>query len=991
MADSVVEIFEQLVRLPAPLPEMATFLLGLDPKDIVAIRKKTKQLAKKFDTGNVPETWALLFMAGLASYARQEALQRSFSSYWNGDFLEAAFGQKRYQGPCEPLLTVLRHARPPWLTDWLLGLARTFTGQVLPYTQLRTLADEGLITYDPWLFAQALARRLDYRNAAENDRPNLTDYLLAQFRADALLLTRDLPLLFDYDTRAEEAEMMGPTYRESITWLTLIPELIASGHLHRADILTRCLLALRRDFHRALLTWFKNLYLSLQPTRAEQLAHQAELLALVEHSLPLVVNFALGQLKDLCLDPGFRLAALLLPAESLLARPDVAASLVALLTSLGRVLRSAPAQAPTVARLYAAALAHPAAAVQDRAAKGLAALLAATKSSLSSPDRQAVIAALGDAAGQLGATARALLAPWLAAPPAAGAATAADYAPLLDFVPDLSATTAVVPVADWPELLFLTGQVLKHDDALALERWLDGLLRLRSRLPPHYAPALRPYLQQLWPKLKGKTEAETEELLREPALAVGHAGLVQALLLSWARGFAAPLVPGIHLRYDSSLGYPYKDLFTIIADPLVAAEQQRLAFAETLLREQRALPLLSTPSHAPHWVSPNALITRLLTYEATGQSPHPVDLAVALARTAHAHPTEAAAALAQLPRLRHAGLRALLAWLLGPVAEPLPAGVADLADPTAAPAPGAGAAALAAALPQLWAVAARTKQPAGEFPGLAGVAAAGVPGVVHPWQPSWWVGVQSRTYKQPWGPDQPDITQHWTAVLLALPLTPAPVPPTLLYSLAATVPLEAAEPFVNLDNYAGALADDYPFLGALLPQYPAPLHWHTLRISNTDTLSAATLTSLLGPGPCFEEAATLLLARTLGYQNALAVEVLLAATKHRRLVPAALGRVLGKMLAGDFADAGHLAKNLAQTRASSPAADAVLSQLFATLLAELPATPLPKLRLLLETYADLLARTQQPVPAPVQAQLGAWQATASLRKISRTLLAQHAA
>ena len=174
MADSVVETFEQLVRLPATLPEMATFLIGLNPKETAAIRTKTKQLAKEFDTDNVPKIWALLFIAGLASYGRQEALQRSFSSNWNGDFLEAAFGQKRYQEPCAPLLAVLRHARPNWLTDWLLGLAHTFTGQVLPYNQLRTLAEEGLIAYDPWLFAWALGNRLDYRNAVENDRPDLT-------------------------------------------------------------------------------------------------------------------------------------------------------------------------------------------------------------------------------------------------------------------------------------------------------------------------------------------------------------------------------------------------------------------------------------------------------------------------------------------------------------------------------------------------------------------------------------------------------------------------------------------------------------------------------------------------------------------------------------------------------------------------------------------------------------------------------------------------
>jgi hypothetical protein len=274
------------------------------------------------------------------------------------------------------------------------------------------------------------------------------------------------------------------------------------------------------------------------------------------------------------------------------------------------------------------------------------------------------------------------------------------------------------------------------------------------------------------------------------------------------------------------------------------------------------------------------------------------------------------------------------------------------------------------------------------------MAAAGVPGVGQPWQPGWRVAAQSRTFRSPWGANPPEITHNWIALLLELPLTPAPLPATLLYSLAATVPLEDPEPFVNLDNYVGQLADDYPFLLALLPQYPAPLHWHTLRLSSggyVGVLYTAALTSLLGPGPCFDEAATLLLAFTLRQTDGLPVEVLLTATAQQRVVPAALGRALGKFLAGGLAEAGPVAQNLSQTRASSPAAEAMLGQLFAALLPELPTTPPRNLRPLLETYADLLARTRQPVPAPVQAQLHAWQATTSLRKISKTLLAHTAA
>ena len=988
------------------MPELIDFLLALDKPGQVAVRLHTKALYKALndwrnDTEEVKKLrnrTNALFLAGLATYSKQEALGRGFELPWGIDLDNT----KDNRGYKEHFMRVVRHGRPAWLTDWLLRLTRTNPWS-FTYGLLRELEAESLLSYDPWLAVQLLGNRLNHYNRTGKERgQSLAAYVLAQLQADATLLARDLPLLFDYDTAADSASIYLDKNRAPITWLTLLPQLVASGHLERADLLTRCLLALRRDFRRPLLTWFKNIFLSFAPSPAERLARQQELLELLAHSLPLVVNFALDQLKDLWAEPDFAAESLLLYADALLSRQDLKTGLKTLLGGVGKLLKAQPAHAPALAGLCAAALAQADSAVQERAAKLLADLLRAKKPLLSADETADLTATILTYATLLAPPARAVLAPWLAPPAAAGvpAATAARYAPLADFVPDISPATVLTPVTDWHELLFLTGQVLKYDDPAAFERWLDGLLQLRGQFPAGFAEQLQPYLKQVFAwELQGLTPERQANALLHYKFGGNHVGqpdFIRALLASWFANFETPRLLKINLT-EQAHNHP---------DPLLALERQRLAVAETRLHPASptpVLPLLSTPSHAPHWVAPTALVERILAHEAAGLLPDPADLALALARTAYAAPADAAAARLLLPRLAHTGLRELLGWFLSPTApaEALPtfgpsaqSVVKSLADRLgklltfryhALPVP------LADALPWLWVVAARTRHPDAELPALRPLA--DYPGVAAPWQPGWHFEPKSRTDKYPWNKQQPEVTTTWTELTVATE-HPGQHPPSplALYSLHAR--LRQTERY-----HLWSLPASLPFLLTLVPGNPAPLHWHVLRAAcRTDASGSESrdavqhvLHTLLAPGPALAESTSVLLAAGLTHAapvcRALALEVLLATVAQRRLVPAALGAALGRLLGASFAPVQRLADGLAELRAIDAATDDALTQTLAALLPELPTEPPRNTRKLLDAYADLVGRTRQPVPAAVQARLHAWQASVSLKKASATLLA----
>jgi hypothetical protein len=898
---------------------------------------------------------------------------------------------------------LMEHVRPTWLADLLLPQARsTDTWGVPYYSFVRKLEQRHLLAFEPELFAKTLPNWLPelgtIYSETEPIAPDANALVASTIAADPTVLTRDLLLLFDFDTHVEKAwcrvqKHPGPTEDwsgrwqewnqlhppQGLGWQEVFVRLTASGHLDRADILTRCLGALRRDFRRPLLTWFRALFLALKPTFTERLARQQELTELLAHAQPLVVNFALEQLKDLLPEPGFDLAPLLRSAESLLARPDLKTGLRTLVAGLARLpQRVVAGHAPAVAGLLTTALAHPDATVQERAAKGLAELLTAKKPLLSPTETTAALATLAQQTDLMGAAARTALAPWLAAPAVATAASApASYAPLTQFVPDISPATAIAPVADWHELLFLTGQVLAHDEPAARERWLDGLLRLHGRLPAGAAAQLQPYLGQALPPLKKASAAEASALLASPLALHGHAGLLLALLLGWAGGFATPRVASVLVTRSHST-----------PTPLLAMEQQRYLLAETRLRTAQALPLLSTPTHQPHWVAPSILISKLLAYQAAGTAPTAPDLAVALARAAHAHPAEAAEALCRLPRLADAGLRELLTWFFGPPSQPLPA-----LAPAAGRTPARLDTTLAGALPELWAVAARTKAPAATFPALAASLGYDYAGLAQPLPTTCEAVPRENRYPDPTQPGQEAVYRFVELSWRSGATTPAPSP-LLLYA----PPVGESRSGSWEDNWL--LVSDLPHLFSLLPNYPAPLHAHVLRCaawadnlesSERDLLLRA-LTALLGPGPALEAAATAVLASGLIHHSppgrSLAQEVLLQAIAHGRLHPAALGQILGQQLASGYAPAARLADNLFPIKGIDALTDDAVRQVLAALLPALPAAPPRNLRQLLDAYADLLARTRQPLPAAVRPNLLAWQPTASLKAAAKALLAR---
>ncbi|MFD2717473.1 DUF6493 family protein [Hymenobacter monticola] len=987
---SVVDTFERIIRHQG-LSQLVPLLLALDKKEQLAVRAKTKALRKELTEFRQlgSSTWgrtgtelqlAMLFLAGVATYTRKEAmgLNEALGMHWGEGDARSAHR--------EAFFAVAEYARPNWFREWFERQSRGGPWGLPDYELLREMESRGLIDYDSALFSRTLAHSLHLKSfhfrRDKKPVPNYAEKLLHDFEAGAATIERDLLEFFDYDTTVDSTQAYTGVAQQHVAWLNVLGHLVATGHLDRTELLTRSLMALRRDFRRPLLTWFKNLFLDLQPTPAECLSQQLELVELLAHTQPQVVNFAMDQLKAFWTDAAFDPAPLLLYAEGVLTRQDLKTAQRTLLGGLEKLLKRNPALAPELGRLAVSAMASADAAVQAKAAKLLAAMLQAKQPLLSADEKADLLTWLADYADLLTAGARQLLGTWLGSTPALSPTEGGVYVPQVGFVPDLSAATAVVPVADWHELLFLTGQVLRHDNALELERWVDGLLRLRPQFPIDAAQQLMPYLVQVRPALKGKTGEQASAIIAGNGLS-GHIGLVQALLLGWAQGFTTERVNKVNVRHDHDT-----------SDPLVLVEQGRFRAAENHLRTRSGLPLLSTPSQAPHWVAPSVLVDKLMQYEAAQVEPDPFDLVVALARTAYANAADARTALARLSLLQRVELRELLQWLLTPGQHPLPAfqpaKTSLLKHLTTRlgkllPANAGSTSALADAWPWLWAVAARTRQPEGVFEELNGLIPTDYTGVVRPWAPEWEFEIKTNTWVEQWKPGKPTVTQQYPVLQFPSKYTSqTPPSPLLLYSQHAR--------FRAMGQAGWLLPHDYRFVASLIPNNPVPLHWHVVRTAawadglestERDVMQAA-LQELLGPGPMFPAPTTLLLALGLMHKvpacRALALEVFLSGCANGRLAPAELGTILGRFLAHEFVPVQRLADNLQQARAIDASTDDALLQVLTNLLLELPAEPLRNTKKLVELFADVSGRSGRKPAEAVARKLGGWNGSAALKK-----------
>ena len=242
-------------------------------------------------------------------------------------------------------------------------------------------------------------------------------------------------------------------------------------------------------------------------------------------------------------------------------------------------------------------------------------------------------------------------------------------------------------------LLFLLGDCLRERTPQTIDIFFEGFNQLQDDFPADFKEQLAPYLKQLERHWNG----------------IASVPILRWFLQRWTG--------------DKKKLNKEDETFFLTTLPYLYHKAQHLL---EKLKEKNKLPFLSTPTHAPFYIEAEALMDRLLQYEAQGENPDLHDLVVACNRLLFKEVSATAKEKAQ--QLKGAYTPAIQYYI----------GLTDKVQPTEELLP-------------LWTQITRIKHPDGEFVEFANTSAKDFPTVVKPFMIDFWM----KTRKQS------DVTFHY--------------------------------------------------------------------------------------------------------------------------------------------------------------------------------------------------------------------------------------
>jgi hypothetical protein len=406
--------------------------------------------------------------------------------------------------------------------------------------------------------------------------------------------------------------------KEKTGWNPLFTQFAAEGKIDRQRLLKESLLASNKNFNKVLSGWFIQLFTDLQPTTAELIALQKELISVLSapHSKP--VNAILGAIKNIHQESSFNLDPFLDAVPALLAS-DTKSIVNTTISILEKIVQQQPHHAKNIGRLACHAFIHQDDSLQEKAAKLITAVMA--------PDDATLQEALQPYKSTMLLSARKLL---------------AGYSDSL--VTDIKSATALHPenetpqnkvlvsipaVASFDDLVFLASQAFDNNQPWHIAVFPAALLQWQKEIGPADLQKFEPALQRAL-KMKGKPltgkQGELDYWLAMFFIEVcsqwvntypTETTTLRKQLEKFNPVRQEQIPPSTQSYYSLDPCGPYQHL-------LVLALQK--------LRQQDTLPLLSTPTHEPGWIDALILTKRLVQYEESKTVPHEMDLQVAISR-----------------------------------------------------------------------------------------------------------------------------------------------------------------------------------------------------------------------------------------------------------------------------------------------------------------------------------------------------------------------
>lgn len=815
------------------------------------------------------------------------------------------------------VLPILQWAKPSWTADFLLDKTRTEDWRSVNYWALRELESLGLIEYNPELFALSLARYNGY--SRQENYKNTMSRFVRQILEDELSYTRDVPQLLQYDTQLHHHSMEdynSGQYQAGSLWQHIFNELIQQHKIERKWLLEQSLLVQTKEWNANLRSFFRKIFTEMAPSDDELAGLLSHIFPLYNATLSAVVNFAIDLTKKAFGHPKFDTASFLEWSAPVAMRTDCKGGIKSLLLLWEKTAKQMPERSKEVSHIVADVFMVPDLSLQERAAKVIE--KAGDKKDESLQDK--LVMYTPQLLGNVGAS----LAGFMPDSTAILSEEVAEYtyAPSLKPLVLLDDRQVQLP-GDWNGILFQFGKFISSDEVIDAEIMLHIYTTMRHLFPADAQDQLKAYSKQL--------------------------------INRYFNGYYKNIVRDFLIGKIEAPNTPFKEPHQYMRKSKVVSLMYKLALlSEAKMQRAGALPLLSLPSHYPHWVAPEVLVNRLLQYQQQNEPVDSVDLAIAISRMPREKVADAIPLCAQLD----GDMAQLILYCLGEQSQirikessffkNLFTREKDSDKPIHQHA--------------LWAVAARTHNPDGHFTELEHTALKQLPNVVSPFVPE--LGM-----KEKWNEWKDYKTKElvrspsWYELSFELPQHNF-MPQALLYSI------DLFNRGKNVWEYHVLAASDVTYWHSIMPQNDEALALMLIKADcriadeNSDVLPGFLHAGLL-PGFVFGNNALMVLAVSCFKQKkeirALAAEVLIQHIQQQSIDLIALAKALSFLVNEQFGPLQRFTDTLALVKDVSSLHNTALAILLEGLLAGFhPKEKLPvNFKKLIELYFDLITKTKR--------------------------------
>lgn len=534
----------------------------------------------------------------------------------------------------EKLTPILPWFCPDWFNAYVDKLSlQEYVGNYFDYDWYLELVEQGYLQINRQIVAKILPELIFPRE----EKTWKFEYKPENLLKRDITLRDHIWYLFEFETNLHGAENYKQFEDDSVPgrWMDALKRYVKEERINRERLLKESISSATKNFNQSASNWFMDLFMFLKPTKAELLHFQSDLLNTFNSANSKPYNVALKLFKDLAIEPEFAISSFLDHAPLVLTAESKTAVSSALMV-LDKLAKKYPDQREQICIVSCQAFIHQDNNLQLRAAK-LIQKYGETNSEVVKETIQAYYDALFSEARNV----------------------------LIDFskefinnetlteddLTDASSDFVEIRIPEtFDEFVFLASQSFDQNETYHFDLLPASILKFQNEMTADNILKLMPAFQRAYKMITSDWTSSMGYLDNMLAkfftsfgqLLVGFNSIAAEPIRLMQQSFVKledekkAKWDGYKMRlggikpwdiYTHSLGYkPHKHI---------------LLNAFFMLEKKISLPLLSTPTHEPCWVSPMTLIERLSQYQKANVIPGDMDFQIAIARCLPDNQTEA--------------------------------------------------------------------------------------------------------------------------------------------------------------------------------------------------------------------------------------------------------------------------------------------------------------------------------------------------------------